>query len=176
LPPRRTDSTISYFCNRSAFSIRTIKLKQLSKLFINHIDAWGVALIITSLALLVHDAISLRTIPIMLAIAGAYWMGFAYNDYKDAKTEPNFTTWIGPDRALFLLRAATIVLVLLGLTLAGMGIISSYMIPLGLIAAPMLAFRFIRKPGQYKNRRVTIGTLTACLLYAGTVFTISFVR
>ena len=47
-------------------------------------DAWGVALIIATLALVVHDALSPRYGTILLAVAGAYWLGFAYNDFQDA--------------------------------------------------------------------------------------------
>jgi 4-hydroxybenzoate polyprenyltransferase len=58
--------------------------RSLTTLFTNHMDAWGVALIIAALALGVHDALSLRTAPVLLAVAGFYWLGFAFNDYQDA--------------------------------------------------------------------------------------------
>ncbi len=260
-------------------------------------DAWGVAMIITALALFIHESLSPRHLTVLLAIAGAYWFGFAYNDYQDApydalapekgrknffvgvsipthwlrfalvsfatafvtgafllfgqpgaavmafsllviwaysgrplrlksragldllahalfvetypymvtvlllgvswtsldtalvailllsslsaqleqqladceldaRTEPNFTTWFGPRRTMILLRGLTTVLVLLGVGLAINGTIPRYLVPFGLIATPMLAYRFIRKPGQRKTARLTFGTMAAGLLYA----------
>jgi len=58
--------------------------RQWLQLFVNHIDAWGVALIIAALALVVHGSLSFRYAAVLLAVAGAYWLGFAYNDYQDA--------------------------------------------------------------------------------------------
>jgi 4-hydroxybenzoate polyprenyltransferase len=277
--------------------------RQWLKLFLNHMDAWGVALIIAALALVVHGSLSVRYATILLAVAGAYWLGFAYNDYQDApldaleqekgrktffvgaqipdkwvrlalvavsglfvlgawllfgfrgigvmvisllviwaysgrplrlksrpgldllthalfvesypymvtlwllgaawtrldyalvtilllaslsaqleqqladyeldaKTEPNFTTWLGTRRTLGLLRAVTISLALLALALVIKGTIPPYMIPFGLIAAPMLARRFVHGPGQHKTAALTVGTLAAGLLYAAVVLSV----
>lgn len=263
-------------------------------------DAWGVALIIAALALGVHDALSLQTAPILLAVAGSYWLGFAFNDYHDApfdaldeekgrgnffvasplpgrwvaiglaavglvfvagalavygsrgililalslsaiwaysarplrlksrpgfdlithilfveaypyivtivllgvawtrldailiaiflvgslgaqleqqlfdfeldaRTEPNFTTWLGPKRTMRLLRVITVILAAIGIVFALEGTIPLYLIPFGLIAAPMLAHRFLRGPGRRRPRILTFGTLAAALLYAGLV-------
>jgi len=278
--------------------------RQWLKLFTNHMDAWGVALIIAALALVVHGALSFRYAAVLLAVGGAYWLGFAYNDYQDApfdaldrekgrknffvgaqipdkwvhlglavvsglfilgalllfglrgvgvmalsllvmwaysgrpfrlksrpgldllthalfvesypymvtllllgvlwtrvdyalvailllaslsaqleqqvadyeldaKTEPNFTTWLGPRRTLGLLRGVTIALALLALALAIEGTIPLYMIPFGLIAAPMLARRFVRGPGQHKAGALTVGTLAVGLLYTAVVLSAS---
>lgn len=267
------------------------------KLFLNHMDAWGVALIIAALALFIHESLNPRHFTVLLAVAVAYWFGFAYNDYQDApydalvpekgrdnffvgaripsrwlsfasaflvtgfvtgafllsglrgvavmafsllviwaysgrplrlksragpdllthalfvetypyvvtvillrgswtrldmalvailllsslsaqleqqladfeldaRTEPNFTTWFGPGRTMILLRGLTAVLVLLGVGLAMAGTIPGYLIPFGLIAAPMLAYRFIRPPGQRKASTLTFGTMAAGFLYA----------
>lgn len=266
-------------------------------------DAWGVALIIAALALVVHGSLSVRYATILLAVAGAYWLGFAYNDYQDApldaleqekgrknffvgaqipdkwvrlalvavsglfvlgawllfgfrgigvmvisllviwaysgrplrlksrpgldllthalfvesypymvtlwllgaawtrldyalvtilllaslsaqleqqladyeldaKTEPNFTTWLGARRTLGLLRALTISLALIALVLVIEGTIPPYMIPFGLIAAPMLVRRFVHGPGQHKTATLTLGTLAAGLLYVAVVLSV----
>jgi hypothetical protein len=271
--------------------------RQPLKLFINHMDAWGVAMIISALALVSHASLSLRHLTVLLAIAGAYWFGFAYNDYQDApfdamdpakgrnnffvgarfptrwlrlalvvisitfisagfllfqmrgaavmafsllviwaysgrplrlksragldllshalfvetypyvvtvmllagswtrldvalvailmlsslsaqleqqladceldaKTEPNFTTWLGPWKTLQLLRGLTAVLALLGAGLVMDGTIPRYLVPFGLIAAPMLAHRFVRPPGQRKASTLKFGTMAAGFLYA----------
>jgi hypothetical protein len=275
-------------------------LRHLPKLFTNHVDAWVVALIIATLALIVHQALSWRNAAILLAIASAYWLGFAYNDYQDApydaldpgkgrgnffvavqiprfwvilslfaitfvfslaafaifglrglmvaaislpiiwaysgrplrlksrpgldllshtifvetypyavtlvllglawtrldfalvvifffgsltaqleqqaagyeldaQTEPNFATRLGPGRTMILLRITTILLALTGFWFAFDGTLPLFLIPFGLIAAPMLAHRFVRRPGQQRQKLITWGTLAAGLLYAGLV-------
>jgi 4-hydroxybenzoate polyprenyltransferase len=280
---------------------RAIKLQPLSKLFVNHIDAWGVALIISTLAIVIHGAVGLQAIPILIAIAASYWLGFAYNDYidapfdaideekgrrnffvanhipgvwvilgmaavggllaigawilfglkgilivavslviiwaysgrplrlksrvgfdllihtffvetypylvtltllgiawtrldyalillfffgsltaqleqqlvdyeLDAKTEPNFTTWLGSGRAMGLLRVMTLIMTLLALVFAVEGTIPPYLVPFGLIAFPMLAHRFVRGPNRHKPRPLTLVTVAASILYAGALF------
>jgi 4-hydroxybenzoate polyprenyltransferase len=275
-------------------------MRSLKTLFTNHMDAWGVALIIAALALGVHDALSLRTIPFLLAVAGSYWLGFAFNDYTDApfdaldeekgrsnffvanpvpgrwisigfaamgfvfvvgafvlyglrgilivamslaviwaysarplrlksrpgldllthtffvetypyiitivllgvawtrldailiaiflvgslsaqleqqlfdfeldaKTEPNFTTWLGPKRTMRLLRATTVILAAISIVFALDGTIPLYLLPFGLIAAPLLAHRFLRAPGRRRPRFLTFGTLAAGLAYTGLI-------
>ena len=274
--------------------------RHLPKLFTNHMDAWGVALIIAILALIVHDALNLHNASILLAIASAYWLGFAYNDYRDAphdaldedkgrnnffvvchiprkwvilslstlgfvlalgafalfdlrgllvsavslpiiwaysgrpirlksrpgldllthtlfvetypyavtllllgaawtrldvalvvifffgslsaqleqqvadyeidaRTEPNFTTRLGPGRTMHLLRITTILLAVAGFWFFFEGTIPLYMVPFGLITAPMLAHRFLRRPGQQRLKALTRGSMVAGLLYAGVV-------
>lgn len=46
-------------------------------------DAWGVTLVIVSVCLILHDAISIQSVRLMSAIAAMYWLGFAINDYYD---------------------------------------------------------------------------------------------
>ena len=50
----------------------------------NRIDAWGVTFMICVMAFYLHDAISLQTFFLSLAMAGMYWLGYAVNDYFDA--------------------------------------------------------------------------------------------
>lgn len=59
-------------------------IKKIASIFLNHIDAWGVALICSALALVVHNAISVRTSLLIAAISFGYWFAFAVNDYFDA--------------------------------------------------------------------------------------------
>ncbi|MEZ4590693.1 MAG: UbiA family prenyltransferase [Chloroflexota bacterium] len=47
-------------------------------------DAWQVALVIATLPLLIHGAISWETAVLVLAIGLGYWFAFALNDYYDA--------------------------------------------------------------------------------------------
>lgn len=54
------------------------------KLFLNHMDAWQVALVVASLPLLIHEAIRLETALLVGAIGVGYWYAFALNDYLDA--------------------------------------------------------------------------------------------
>src|SRR5436190_2257379 len=59
-------------------------LKHLPKLIINHVDAWGITLIIGIVALVVHPPFKLELIGIPIVLAFCYWLGFAVNDYFDA--------------------------------------------------------------------------------------------
>jgi hypothetical protein len=96
------------------------------------------------------------------------------SDYElDARTEPNFTTWLGPRRTLTLLRITTVSLALVGVGFAIVGTIPGYLIPFGLIAAPMLARRLLRQPGKTKGMALTAGTLAAGLLYAAFILSVS---
>lgn len=77
----------------------TIRPGQLKKLFTNHMDAWGLALIIAALVLVVHQStglqvVSLKSLSLLVAIAVLYWLGFAYNDYHDAPFDA-----LEPDKA-----------------------------------------------------------------------------
>ena len=51
---------------------------------LHRIDAWGVALIVCSIALLVHDAVTPANLALVLAVTAAYGLGYAVNDYFDA--------------------------------------------------------------------------------------------
>lgn len=51
---------------------------------LHRIDAWGVALVVCAVALLVHDAVRASTVALSLAIAFLYWLGYQVNDYYDA--------------------------------------------------------------------------------------------
>lgn len=72
-------------------------------LFLNHIDAWVVTLVVAAIALAVHDAFSLRTLYLALALAAGYWLAFALNDFYDAPYDA-----LEPDKARrnFFVRAA----------------------------------------------------------------------
>jgi 4-hydroxybenzoate polyprenyltransferase len=55
-----------------------------AKLLLNHLDAWGIAFIITAIALINHNAVNWRTTLLLLAITAGYWLAFVVNDYFDA--------------------------------------------------------------------------------------------
>ncbi len=58
--------------------------KQLPRLIFNHADAWGITLIISLVALVVHPPFQARYLSVPLVLAFCYWLGFAVNDYFDA--------------------------------------------------------------------------------------------
>jgi 4-hydroxybenzoate polyprenyltransferase len=53
-------------------------------LFLNHLDAWAVALMFSTVAVVVHEALSWQTASLLTAVALGYWLAFALNDYYDA--------------------------------------------------------------------------------------------
>jgi 4-hydroxybenzoate polyprenyltransferase len=53
-------------------------------LFFNHLDAWAVAFMFSTVALVIHDALSWQTMVLLTAVALGYWLAFALNDYYDA--------------------------------------------------------------------------------------------
>src|SRR5215207_8414864 len=59
-------------------------LKHLPKLILNHLDAWGITLIISMVALVIHPPFKPELIGVPLILAFCYWLGFAVNDYFDA--------------------------------------------------------------------------------------------
>ncbi|MEP6986956.1 MAG: UbiA family prenyltransferase [Chloroflexota bacterium] len=59
-------------------------LKHLPKLILNHVDAWGITLIISMVALVMHPPFQPTLIGIPVILAFCYWLGFAVNDYFDA--------------------------------------------------------------------------------------------
>lgn len=59
-------------------------IRPLPRLFLNHMDAWQVALIITALALLLHQAVTPAALWLLVVMGSGYWLAFALNDYYDA--------------------------------------------------------------------------------------------
>ncbi|MCA9921787.1 MAG: UbiA family prenyltransferase [Anaerolineales bacterium] len=53
-------------------------------LFLNHADAWQVALTIATLVLLIHQRVTFNTMLLLVAVGLGYWLGFAVNDFFDA--------------------------------------------------------------------------------------------
>ncbi len=51
---------------------------------LNRIDAWGVTFMICIMAFYLHDAMSIQTVLLSVAMAGMYWLGYVVNDYFDA--------------------------------------------------------------------------------------------
>lgn len=97
---------------------------QITKLLSNHLDAWAVALAIGGLALWIHDAVTLRSAALLVAIAVGYWFAFALNDFYDApydagdvgKARGNFFVTAGPRaRRAWMVLAGGVMLLLVGL-------------------------------------------------------------
>ena len=59
-------------------------MPRLVKLFWNHMDAWGLTLMIGGGCLLLHDQFTALGVALVIAITLVYWLGFAVNDYFDA--------------------------------------------------------------------------------------------
>lgn len=53
------------------------------KLLTNHMDAWGLTLIISTVALVIHNSVTIRNFAFVAALTLCYWFGFAINDYFD---------------------------------------------------------------------------------------------
>lgn len=132
-------------------------VKAAAKLSLNHLDAWGTALIVSALALLIHDAFAPRTLLLLLALTTGYWLAFMLNDYFDApfdavdhsKAQRNFFVQhaLGKGRALLV---ALFVSVLIGAAFLQFGLRGLLSLAVGLFvmwgySAPPL--RFKSRPG-----------------------------
>lgn len=62
----------------------TTYLRGLFTLLTNHMDAWGLTLVIGTLCLVIHSAISADRIGLLLVLGVTCWLAFAFNDYCDA--------------------------------------------------------------------------------------------
>ena len=62
-------------------------LRDLRTAALHRIDAWGVALIVSLVALLLHDAVAPSTIAVACSIAALYALGYAVNDWFDAPND-----------------------------------------------------------------------------------------
>ena len=62
-----------------------LTMRNLSRLLLNHADAWGVAAMISAAAVWLHDAWSTQALLLIVSVAAATWLGFAFNDYADAE-------------------------------------------------------------------------------------------
>lgn len=70
--------------DRSGTYTDSMIFKHLAKLFLNHADAWGITLIISLVALVVHPPFQGHYLSVPFVLAFCYWLGFAVNDYFDA--------------------------------------------------------------------------------------------
>jgi len=61
--------------------------RDLGTALLHRIDAWGVALVVCAVGLLVHDAVRASTVALCVAIAFLYWLGYEVNDYFDASND-----------------------------------------------------------------------------------------
>ncbi len=59
-------------------------IKHLPRLVLNHLDAWGITLIIGMVVLVIHNTFKPELLEIPFILAFCYWLGFAVNDYFDA--------------------------------------------------------------------------------------------
>lgn len=61
--------------------------RQLLGVVLYRLDAWGVALIVSLVAILLHDALTPRALALAFGVAGLYAIGYAANDYFDAAAD-----------------------------------------------------------------------------------------
>jgi lycopene elongase/hydratase (dihydrobisanhydrobacterioruberin-forming) len=96
-------------------------MRHLLRLFVNHIDAWGLTFIISCLALALHNALDLKGLSLAAVLSLCYWLGFAVNDYYDApfdaqdakKAQRNFFAQANPPRKILVLVFSLISLALI---------------------------------------------------------------
>jgi 4-hydroxybenzoate polyprenyltransferase len=159
-------------------------LKHLPKLIINHVDAWGITLIIGIVALVVHPPYKLELIGIPLVLAFCYWLGFAVNDYFDApfdgqdakKGKGNFFVQV-PITRLQAFICFGVVSIILGLLFAYFGVRGIIVVVFGLLAiwaysAPPL--RLKSRPGfDLLMHMIFVQTFPfiACITLLGFVWT-----
>lgn len=87
-------------------------------------------------------------------------------DYRvDTDTARTFTTLVGYGPARGLLQALTILLLLFGAAHIVAGTFPPVLIPIGLIAAPAMFHRLIRKPTAQRSERLVILSTTIGFLY-----------
>jgi 1,4-dihydroxy-2-naphthoate octaprenyltransferase len=111
-------------------------------LLFNHLDAWVVAMAIVVTALVVHARLGWETLPLLLAIGGAYWLAFAVNDYFDApadsldagKARGNYFAQAGGRPVWFWVAAAVLVGVI-AVVLARYGWMGGFILAVGVLVA-----------------------------------------
>ena len=122
---------------------------------IHRMDAWGVAMIVSSLAVVVHDAAGLRALLLVTAIGAMYAFAYALNDYFDApkdaldpqklRTNPFATGLISGRQARIGLGLA------LGSLLIGFAYFSSFAIA-ALMLFLLVAWAYSAPPLRLKSR------------------------
>lgn len=85
-------------------------------LFTAHMDAWGLSLVIATVCLLIHEAVSPDNIVLLLTLGGMCWLAFAVNDYCDAPLDGHDTN--KTRRNFFVRHQVPLRLLLVGLGLA----------------------------------------------------------
>ncbi|MEZ4516805.1 MAG: UbiA family prenyltransferase [Chloroflexota bacterium] len=117
-------------------------MRKTSRLLVNHLDAWVVAMAIVVAALLVHAQLALETLPLVLVIGSAYWLAFAINDYFDApqdrlvsqKADGNYFADNETPRRWFWLVATALILFII-LVITGYGWTGWLVVTIGAFAA-----------------------------------------
>ena len=124
------------------------------------------------MGLLVSGAVWTRLDVFLLSILFLYSLSMQIwqevRDFDvDSQWERNFVTQVGRVRAVFYLRLVTAVIFLIAVLFVAMGAVPLFIVPLGLIAIPIMLRRFTHDYARPVSRRlVTISTTTG-LLYMG---------
>ena len=88
----------------------------------------------------------------------------------DAQAGGTFTTKIGRERVIQVLRGVTAVCLFVALVSILTGTIPWFLLPFGLIGLPALLHRFWRAPEAPRSERLVILSTTAGFLYTGLIF------
>lgn len=136
-------------------------------------------------------ALFVQTAPYFIALflIGASWLPLDYlmltifflsslaaqleqqaRDYEvDSATDTNFTTVFGRRVSVVLLRAATVTIVATAVLGAVSGIIPPALHPFGLIAAPILLHRLLRRVTEPRSEVLVMISVVLAIIYAGYV-------
>ena len=126
-------------------------------LLLNHMDAWAMSFGIATLGLVIHQALSFKTLILLAGITLGYWLAFALNDYYDApfdahdpeKARRNYFTQIThPRRAvrqMFALSGSILWLIFAQFGLWGIAILALCILVMWAYSAPPI--RLKSRPG-----------------------------
>jgi 4-hydroxybenzoate polyprenyltransferase len=134
-----------------------MKLRQLLTLFTNHVDAWGLTLIIVALCLVLHDATSVAHLGLLITLTLTCWLAFAFNDFCDApfdaqdalKRQRNFFSGNPVPRAL-IIASGWLIIGALCMMYTGLGGRGLFVLGLSLVAL----WAYSAPPLRLKSRPV----------------------
>ena len=90
----------------------------------HRIDAWGVAIVVGLLAIIIHDSYGLGSYILLATISFAYWFGYTVNDYFDAPSDAQDLD--GQHRNLFVQYTLTKTQAKIAFTIASLAILFGF--------------------------------------------------
>ena len=130
-------------------------LPSIQLLFTNHMDAWGMTLMVCVVAQIVHDAVTPTNMLLTMGLVIGYWFAFSINDYFDApfdqmdaeKSAVNFFTNTSFSKTIILAISLAITCFLLVLFIQ-FGVLGMSVLALSLF----IAWAYSAPPLRLKNR------------------------